>query len=314
MRRRVVTVGDANPDIIFTGLTNMPAAEQDTMASGLEVVLGGQTATIARALARLGLEVTFVGRVGDDYYGRWAVEQLRADGVNTSGMVIDPGLRTGATVVLSTGAERAFATYLGAITEIRRSDVTQEILAGAHHLHIGSYFLQRRLHPEMLDLLQEAGHRGLTTSVDPGWDNFMEWDAGILDVLRFVDVFLPNLVEARKITGADSVEAAVEVLAQRGKIVVVKMGGEGCLVAHHAHRFRVPAFEVQVVEVTSAGDVFNAGFLYGFLAGWKLEQAARFANACGAIAVSQVGSAGIISGVALVEEFLASRASGSRLD
>ena len=153
-------------------------------------------------LARLGLEVTFVGRVGDDYYGRWAVEQLRADGVNTSGMVIDPGLRTGATVVLSTGAERAFATYLGSITEIRRSDITPEILAGADHLHVGSYFLQRRLHPEMLDLLQEARRRGLTTSVDPGWDNFMEWDAGILDVLPFVDVFLPNLVEARQITGA----------------------------------------------------------------------------------------------------------------
>jgi len=150
MRRRVVTVGDANPDIIFTGLTNMPRAEQDTLATGLEVVLGGQTATISRAMARLGLEVTFVGRVGDDYYGRWAAEQLGADGVNTSGMVLDPGLRTGATAVLSTGAERAFVTYVGSISEIRRSDITAEILSDADHLHVGSYFLQRRLHPDML--------------------------------------------------------------------------------------------------------------------------------------------------------------------
>ena len=138
MRRRVVTVGDANPDIIFTGLTHMPVAEQDTLATGLEIVLGGQTATISRALARLGLEVTFVTRVGDDYYGRWAAEQLHADGVKTSGIKVDPGLRTGATVVLSTGTERAFVTYMGSITEIRRSDITPEILAGADHLHIGS--------------------------------------------------------------------------------------------------------------------------------------------------------------------------------
>jgi sugar/nucleoside kinase (ribokinase family) len=144
MQRRVVTVGDANPDIIFTGLTNIPRAEQDTMASGLEIVLGGQTATISRALARLGFEVTFVGRVGDDTYGRWAVDQLRADGVDTGSVVIDPGLRTGATVVLSTGAERAFATYLGSISEVRRADVTPELLDRADHLHIGSYFLQRR--------------------------------------------------------------------------------------------------------------------------------------------------------------------------
>ena len=304
MRRRVVTIGDANPDIIFTGLTNMPRAEQDTLASGLEVVLGGQTATISRALARLGLEVSFIGRVGDDYYGRWAAEQLRADGVNTSGMVIDPSLRTGATVVLSTGAERAFVTYMGSITEIRRSDVKAEILADADHLHIGSYFLQRRLHPDMLDLLQEAKRRGLTTSVDPGWDNFMEWNGGILDALPLVDVFLPNLVEAQQITGAQSGAAALEILADRGNLVVVKMGREGCLVRHRDVRFHAPAFRVQVVDVTSAGDVFNAGFLYGFLAGWELGQTARFATACGAIAVSQVGSAGVISGVAQVEEFI----------
>lgn len=304
MRRRVVTVGDANPDIIFTGLTKMPFAEEDTLATGLEIVLGGQTATISRALAHLGLQVTFVGRAGDDYYGRWAAEQFCADGVNTSGMVLDPALRTGATVVLSTGTERAFVTYMGSITEVRRSDITPETLAAADHLHVGSYFLQRRLHPDMLDLFQEAKRRGLTTSVDPGWDNFLEWDARIFDTLSFVDVFLPNLVEAQHITGVTSAEAALETLARQGNIVVIKMGAKGCLVGHCDVRFHMPAFEVQVVDVTSAGDVFNAGFLYGFLAGWDLERTARFANACGAIAVSQVGSAGIVSGVAEVEEFL----------
>jgi sugar/nucleoside kinase (ribokinase family) len=307
MRRRIVTVGDANPDIIFTGLTNMPFAEQDTLATGLEIVLGGQTATISRALARLDLEVTFVTRVGDDYYGRWAAEQLRADGVKTSGITVDPDLRTGATVVLSTGTERAFVTYMGSITEIRRSDITPEILAGADHLHIGSYFLQRRLHAEVVDLLQEARRLGMTTSVDPGWDNFLEWDGGILKALPFVDVFLPNLVEAMRITGAGSGDAALAVLAQHGNAVVIKLGGEGCLVRYRDTRLHVPAFEVPVVDVTSAGDIFNAGFLYGFLVGWDLWRAARFANACGAIAVSQVGSAGIVSGVAQVEEFLASR-------
>jgi sugar/nucleoside kinase (ribokinase family) len=305
MRRRVVTVGDVNPDIIFTGLTNMPFAEQDTLATGLQIVLGGQTATISRTLARLGLEVTFVTRVGDDYYGRWAAEQLRVDGVKTSGITVDPGLRTGATVVLSTGTERAFVTYMGSITEIQRSDITPEILAVADHLHIGSYFLQRRLHAAAVDLLQEARRLGMTTSVDPGWDNFLEWDGGILRALPFVDVFLPNLVEAMQITGTGSGDAALAVLGQHGNVVVVKLGGEGCLVGHQDIRLHVPAFEVQVVDVTSAGDVFNAGFLYGFLAGWDLWQAARFANACGAIAVSQVGSNGIVSGVSQVEEFLA---------
>jgi sugar/nucleoside kinase (ribokinase family) len=308
MRRRVVTVGDANPDIIFTGLTNIPCAEQDTLATGLEVVLGGQTATISRALARLGLVVTFVSRVGDDAYGRWAVQQLQADGVNTTGMVIDAATRTGATVVLSTGTERAFVTYMGTITEIRRSDITPEILADADHLHVGSYFLQRRLHPDMLDLMQEAKRLGLTTSIDPGWDNFLEWDAGIHKILPLVDVFLPNLVEARNITGAGSAEGALESLSGFGNIVVIKMGAEGCLVRHRDIQLQVPAFEVQVVDVTSAGDVFNAGFLYGFLSSWDVAETARFANACGALAVSRVGSAGIVTNTRQVEEFITCQA------
>ncbi len=305
MARRIVTVGDANPDIIFAGLTNMPCAEQDTLAASLEIVLGGQTATLARALARLGFHVTFVGRVGDDDYGRWAADQLRADGVDISGLVIDPTLRTGATVVLSTGAERAFVTYIGSIAEARRSDVTEAILTGADHLHVGSYFLQRRLHGDMLDLFREAKDRGLTTSADPGWDNFMDWDRGIADVLPYVDVFLPNRVEAQQITRTDSPEAALEALAQRGNIIVVKMGAEGCLVRHGDATLRMPAFPVPVVDVTSAGDVFNAGILYDFLNGWPLEQTARFACACGALAVSKVGSAGIVAGVEQVEAFLA---------
>jgi sugar/nucleoside kinase (ribokinase family) len=143
-------------------------------------------------------------------------------------MVIDADLRTGATVALSTGVERAFVTYMGSITEIRRSDITPEILAESDHLHVGSYFLQRRLHPDMLDLFQDAKRKGLTISVDPGWDNFMEWDAGILQVLPLADVFLPNLVEAQQITRSGSAEAALAMLAQYGNIVVVKMGAEGC--------------------------------------------------------------------------------------
>ena len=70
MKKRVLAVGEVNIDIVFTGLTNIPLSEQDTLAQGLEILVGGQTGTIARAMSSLGLDVTFVGRVGDDDYGR----------------------------------------------------------------------------------------------------------------------------------------------------------------------------------------------------------------------------------------------------
>jgi len=309
MKNRVLTVGEVNIDIILSGLTRIPLAEQEALARGLDIVVGGQTGTIARALARLGLEVAFVGRVGDDDYGRRAVQALAGAGVDVSGLVVDPALRTGATVVLSTGAERAFATFMGSISEVRRSDVTPGHLARADHLHLGSYYLQRALRPEVLDLFREAKRCGLTTSTDPGWDTFDKWGQDILDVLRYADVFLPNQVEAMTIAQAATPEDALDRLANYAATVVVKMGGAGCLVARGAERLHCPAFQVPVVDVTSAGDVFNAGFLYGFLSGWSLGDSARFANACGALAVSCVGSSGIMSSLEEVRAFLHARGS-----
>jgi sugar/nucleoside kinase (ribokinase family) len=307
VKKRVLAVGEVNIDIVFTGLTNIPLSEQDTLAQGLEILVGGQTGTIARAMSKLGLDVTFVGRVGDDDYGREAIEELSSAGVDASGVVVDASLRTGTTVVLSTGTERAYATYLGSISEVRRSDIKPEHLASVDHLHIGSYYLQRALRPAMPDLFQEAKRRGLTTSVDPGWDSFKEWGKDILEVLRYVDVFLPNEVEAMIIADATSPEEALGTLAGYSSTVVVKMGGDGCLVKNITESLRCPAFKVPVVDVTSAGDIFNAGFLYGFLNGWSLAETAVFANACGALSVSKPGSTGIMSGTAEVKEFISAR-------
>jgi sugar/nucleoside kinase (ribokinase family) len=304
---RVLAVGDVNIDIVLSGLTNIPLAEQETLAQELDIVVGGQTGTVARAMSRLGLAVTFVGRVGDDDYGRRAIHELARFGIDVSGVVIDPSLRTGATVVLSTGKERAFATYLGSISHVHRADVKPEFISNAKHLHVGSYYLQRTLRPEMPDLFQEAKRLGLTTSLDPGWDMFGEWRNDIFDVLKYVDVFLPNEAEAAAIARTNEPNKALDLLTAYASIVVIKMGKKGCLVRSPDEKFQCPAFKVTIVDVTSAGDIFNAGFLFGSLRGWTLEETARFANACGAISVSKVGSAGIIAGEAEVRHFLASR-------
>jgi len=303
---RVLAVGDINIDIVFTGLPHLPRTEQDTLAQDLVITVGGQTGTIARALAQLGLSVTFVGRVGSDRYGRLCADELARAGVDLTGLVTDPVLRTGATVVLSCGTERGFATYLGSISAVRRSDVTEQLLACADHLHVGSYFLLTGLHPDMLDLFRTAKQKGLTTSCDPGWDPFMNWDRDILKVLHYVDVFLPNEVEAQRITGADAPEKALSRLAKYGHTIVIKRGAYGCIVRQGTRTVYCPAFEVQVMDVTSAGDVFNAGFLYAWLGGQDLEDCARFANACGALSVARAGNLGMPR-LEEVEAFLASR-------
>lgn len=137
-----------------------------------------------------------------------------------------------------------------------------------------------------------------------------EWGSDILDVLRYVDVFLPNEVEATRITGEATPERALAALAARAGVVVIKQGERGCLAAHDARTCHCPAFRVPVLDVTSAGDVFNAGFLYAFLERWPLPEALRFANACAALSLSRPGSAGIMSNMAEVQAFLAAQPAG----
>ena len=307
MNKKILTIGEVNADIIFSGLSHLPRAEQDVIAPDFNIVVGGQTGTIARALSRLGMVVHFVGRVGDDGYGAMAVDQLRMDGVDASYVIADTTVRTGVTVVLSTGRERAYATYLGSMAAIEPDDVHRALEHPADHMHVGSYYLQTKLRPALPSLFAEAHDLGLTTSIDPGWDSFNQWQPDIFDVLSYTDLFLPNEVEALTITSTDTIEEALDALAPYGGMTVIKMGGKGCLIRHQSRTISAPPFPVEVVDVTSAGDVFNAGFLYGYLAGWPLGETARFANACGAIAVTRVGSLGLVSGVEEVEDFLAAR-------
>jgi sugar/nucleoside kinase (ribokinase family) len=305
--KTVIVIGEVNTDIILSHLPHLPHAEQDVIAGEFDVVVGGQAGTIARALSSLGLRVRFVGRVGDDDYGALAIRQLRKDGVDVEALTIDPTVPTGVTVVLSTGRERAFATFLGSMTTIEPDDVRQALRLPADHMHVSSYYLRTKLRSELPDIFDEAHALGITTSIDPGWDPFNRWDPDILDVLTRTDVFLPNEIEALTITGASTPAEALAILDERVGTSIIKTGGQGCLLRYDSKVIVCPPFPVEVVDVTSAGDVFNAGFLYGFLAGWPLWDAARFANACGAIAVMRVGSSGMVTGIEEVDSFLAAR-------
>jgi sugar/nucleoside kinase (ribokinase family) len=108
-------------------------------------------------------------------------------------------------------------------------------------------------------------------------------------VLERADVFLPSAGEGKLFTGASSDEAGCRELAAQGKIVVLKQGARGCTIFHRGGELHAPAFKVQEVDPTGAGDSFCAGFTVALLEGMALAEAGRFANAVGALAVTQKG-------------------------
>ncbi len=126
---------------------------------------------------------------------------------------------------------------------------------------------------------------------DVGSDVEQLSSSGLADRLAEIDVFMPNAAEARACTGTDDAEQAAAALATSGRLVVVKDASSGCFAIDPSTRTgrRVPALAVEARDTTGAGDVFDAGFIYASLAGWRLEQAMRFANLCAAESVKHEG-------------------------
>ncbi len=287
----ILVLGDVNPDLVLSGETVEPAFGQaERLVDDAQLVIGGSGAIFACGAARLGLQVAFAGVVGDDIFGRFMCDQLQGRGVDTSGIVVDPGRPTGVTVVLSGRQDRAMLTFPGTIGDLRRSLIDEDLLGRSRHVHVSSYFLQGALTPELPDLLREVRAGEATTSIDPNWDPSGMWDGGLLALLPEVDVFLPNEMEALSLARISVTEDAIARLRSSGAgTVVVKTAEQGAVGAQVSESVTVPAFPTQVLDSTGAGDSFDAGFLAGFLAGEPLRRCLEIGNACGALSTLGLG-------------------------
>jgi sugar/nucleoside kinase (ribokinase family) len=235
------------------------------------------------------LRIAFAGEVGDDYFGRFLIEALEAANVDTRLIAVNPAVKTGVTVHLAQDDDRAMLTYMGTLNTFDAASLDADLLAGTRHVHTGSYFMLPRLRPALPGIFEEARRLGATTSLDTNFDPSDAWDGGVRDLLPHVNVFLPNQLEALRISGMADLDHAVEALAARCGAVAVKLGSAGAAAwSGEAHETCRPP-EVRVVDTRGAGDSFDAGFLYGYLNDWPLVDALRLGCACGALCASGPG-------------------------
>ncbi len=285
----LIVPGELNPDLILTDPNLEPRFGQaEVLVADAALTPGSSSVIFACGAARLGLKVAFIGVVGDDLFGRFMLEALQTRGVDTRYVIVDPGQKTGLTVILNRVDDRAMLTHLGAINALRVEQIPDELLSQARHLHLASYFLQTGLQADVPDLFQRARSLGLSTSIDTNWDPEERW-AGVHDLLPLVNVFLPNENEAMALTGVDSVHVAADKLAIQAEVVAIKMGAEGGLVIAGDERYQAPARTVKVMDTVGAGDTFDAGFVYGYLQGWTTGKALRLGIACGSASVQRAG-------------------------
>ena len=286
----VTIAGELNLDLILYGLPEQLSPERELLADRMMLTLGSSSAIVAHNLAALGSRVGFQSRIGDDPLGQIALDRMRQSGVDVSGVRCVPGATTtGLTVVLHHEAWRNILTYAGTIAETRWQDLDLDALADSRHFHLSSYYLQRGLRPRVGELFQFLKSKGLTISLDTNDDPDDRWEGGLSDVLRYVDVFLPNEREACKAAGIEDLEAAVHKLSQLVPLVVVKLGRKGSLAQRGAERLTSPTREIEPLDTVGAGDSFDAGFLHSYVRGADLPTCLASGNMAGALSTTRPG-------------------------
>jgi sugar/nucleoside kinase (ribokinase family) len=289
----LLVAGEINPDLVLQGDVQPVFGQVEKLVDSAILTIGSSSAIFACGTARLGLKVAFIGKCGDDIFGRFMMDEMDNHGVETGNIICIPGGSTGFSVILnpsikSSYGDRAILTHPGLIPTLSANEITDDLLRQAGHLHVASYFLQEALQPGLHGLFERARSLGLTTSLDTNYDPSERWH-GFDELLAVTNVFLPNEAEACSLTGTETANAAADKLAGKVETLAIKLGARGALGVSKGKKVRVNAVPVEVVDTVGAGDNFDAGFIYGYLQGWKLEECLRLAVVCGSLSTRSAG-------------------------
>jgi sugar/nucleoside kinase (ribokinase family) len=286
----VSVIGELNLDLILYGLPADFANDREYLASGMKLTLGSSSAIFAHNLSILGTKVGFIAKTGDDRLGKMAEERLEESGVELSRLVRGSGgTPTGLTVVLPHGQHRYILTYPGTMSELEYEDIDFDYASNAQHLHVSSFFLHKALRPRMVELFGRAKDRGLTTSLDTNDDPEGRWGADVVEVLKQVDIFLPNEREAKKIAGTENLSEALQKLSNWVPTVVVKRGSAPAICRSGSSQIELSPPRVLEVDDIGAGDTFDAAFIHLWLRKAPLEHCLEFANIAAAYSVTREG-------------------------
>ena len=296
----VVGVGSALMDILLleeerflasSGLKKggMIHAENSTVIEALlsqskakqSIVPGGSACNTIVGISSLGGQARFVGKRGNDDLGMQFEASLRKH--NVEPILFTSDSPTGRVLsIITPDSQRSMFTFLGASSEMKPEEILPAHFENAAVVHIEGYLLFNEA--LLLASLKAAKKSGALISLDLASYTVVEASMHILDDLinDYVDILIANEDEARAFTGLTSEEKALEILAKKADIAVLKIGKRGSLVGHNGKTVKIDRMGTGVaVDTTGAGDLWAAGFLYGLVNGYSIEACGKLGSACG---------------------------------
>lgn len=282
----IIGIGDADMDIMVKA-DHIPAHDEKVKGHIIGKFPGGIISNFLCAASKFGSRCGAVVCVGQDDFGRIALDELRMRGIDTEKCVIHPDDDTYFTVTcLDDTGEKSMLLCLNNSTQPRPEEVDLEYLSQASFVHmIGTY---RDL---VLSVARHGGELGFRLSLDFEAQAFEISQEDKEEICSLAYIAFPNEAGLRYMTGCTSVEeGARKMLAWGTEIVVVTLGARGVEVFTSSEHIRVPAFQVEVKDTTGAGDTFNASFLSCLSKGYSLLECAWLATASAACQIQKVGA------------------------
>lgn len=265
-------------------IPRIPEWDETEYISNYAMQQGGMIATAMVAAARLGEDVEFIGGIGDDDSGQYALQVFENMEIKTDRMKIFRGDSTAFSLVLvhESSGKRTILHYTGVQA---RSDLEIPFtdLSGVRFLHLDGYWIETAL-----QTARQAKAQGSTVILDPSSKLLKDPEGEKL--FRLVDYFMPGYSFAKRLTGeTDPFKAAEKILKYGSRAVIITKGEEGCFVRTPDEHWHLSAFQVPVIDTTGAGDTFHGAFVAGLSKGYDLRQTVQFASAVAALKCMKLG-------------------------
>ena len=284
-----VGFGALNVDKLFK-VDRLAGAEEESFVITEEESCGGSAANTTVGLARLGVNVGFVGKIALDREGDLQLADFCKEHVDTNGIIQTKKGHSG-NVMGFVDAKGARALYIqsGVNDTIAPEEVNMQYISQAQFLHLTSFVGQQSFETQKKIVQTLPAH--VKVSFDPGILYIRKGIAQLDSIIKRSYVMMPNSIELEQLTGEKDPKKGAAFLLKKGvKIVAVKMGADGCYVTDGKEEHHIKPFKVQVVDTTGAGDAFCAGFLYGLLNNKTLEQSGKLGNYVGSQSVTKMGA------------------------
>ncbi len=292
MNKYVFGIGTATVDLIGR-VPSFPEPDGFSIMMEFDRQIGGPVSNALAALARLGEKAMWSGRVGDDEFGRWIIDDFKAEGILLDVFVNENGTTPLSFILVdSNTGSRSIIFHPGCSLLLER-DLSPDTLKSSKLIHLDGGFVDGAF-----QAARYGREHGIKVSLDAGVPF-----PGLDDMLELVDIFMPTLEIARNLTGEDRVEDCLRKLQQSGpKTIIITHGEEGSWGLEDSETAHADAVKVEAVDTTGCGDAFHGAYLYGELKNWPLQQRLIFANAYAALKATRLGGR---RGLPTMEEMIA---------